>query len=49
MQFFFLKKLDKIVDNLSEKEHESLRGTLQRGELLGGSNGNVFKFSFIFY
>ena len=37
-----LKKLDKIVHNLSEKERESLKEMLQRGELLGGSKGNVY-------
>ena len=38
-----LKKLDKIIHNPSEKEHESLMETLQRGELLDGSKGNVYQ------
>ena len=36
-----LKKLDNIVHNLSEKEHEIFMEMLQREELLGGSKGNV--------
>ena len=43
MQFFFLKKLNKIVHSLSENESETLRETLLRGELLGGSKGKVYK------
>ena len=43
-----LKKLEKIVLNLSEKEHEILRETLQRGKLLGGSKGNVYQIFFLF-
>ena len=36
-----MNKLDKIVHNISEKEHERLREMLERGELLGGSKGNA--------
>ena len=43
-----LKNLDKIVHNLSIKENESLNETLQRGELLGGSKGNVYQVFFQF-
>lgn len=42
-----LKKLNKIVHNLSEKEHE-FREMLQREELLGGSKVNVYEFFFKF-
>ena len=48
MQSKNLKKLDKIVHNLSEKERESLREMFQRGELLGGSKGNAYKVFFHF-
>ena len=41
MQRIFLKKLDKIIHNLSDKECEKLREMLKRGKLLGGSKGNV--------
>ena len=46
MQRKKLKKLDKIVHNLSQKEHESFREILQRDELLGGSKGNVYEIFF---
>ena len=49
MQIMFLKKLDKIVQKLSEKEHERLRETLQRGELLVGSKGNAYQVFFLFF
>ena len=48
MQSKNLKKLDKIVHNLSEKENESLREMMQRGELLSGSKGNVYQVFFQF-
>ena len=35
-----LKKLNKIVCNLSEKQHESSKEMLQKEDLLGGSEGN---------
>jgi hypothetical protein len=38
-----LKKLNMIVNNLSEKECERLREMFQRGDLLGGSKGNVYQ------
>jgi hypothetical protein len=41
MQRKNLKKLNKIVHNISEKEHERFREMLQREELLDGSNDNV--------
>ena len=43
-----LKKLDKIVHNLSEKECERFMEMLQREELLGGSKGNVYQVFFQF-
>ena len=43
-----MKKVDKIVHNLSEKEHERFREMLQREELLGGSKGNVYQVFFQF-
>ena len=43
MQRKKLKKPDKIIHNLSEKEHENLREMLQRKELLAGSKGNVYQ------
>ena len=48
MQSKNLKKLDKIVHNLSEIKHEILREMLQRGELLCGSKGNVYQVFFHF-
>ena len=48
MQSKNLKKLDKIIHNLSEKERERFRKTLQRDELLGGSKGNVYDVFFRF-
>lgn len=41
MQGRHLKKFNKIVCNLCEKECKSLMEMLQRGELLSGSKGNV--------
>ena len=41
MQRKKLKKLNKIVHNLSEKECERVKEMFQREELLGRSKGNV--------
>ena len=41
-----LKKLDKIVHNIGEKENESLREMFKRRELLSGSKGNVYQVFF---
>ena len=43
MEIKKLKKLNKIVHNISEKECEILRGMLLRRELLGGSKGNIYQ------
>lgn len=43
-----MKKFDKIVHNLSEKECDSLRKMFQRQEILGGSKGNVYQVFFQF-
>ena len=39
MQRKKLKRLDKIVQNLNEKEHERFREVLQKEDPLGGSKG----------
>ena len=49
MQSKNLKKLDKVIHNISEKESERLRETFQtRKLLLGGSKGNVYQVFFHF-
>ena len=49
MQRKNLKKLDKIVRNLNEKEYKSFTKMLQKDDLLGGSEGNdVHDFFFHF-
>ena len=40
MQSKNFKRLDNIVRNLTEKEHESFREMLQKDYLLGGPKGN---------
>ena len=48
MQSKNLKKLDKIVHNLSEKECERFREMFQRNKLLDGSKGNAYDVFFQF-
>ena len=48
MQRKNLTKLDKVVHNLSEKEHENSMEMLKREKLLYGSKGNVHKVLFQF-
>ena len=48
MQRKNLKKLDKIIHNLSEKECDNFREMLQREELLSGSKSNVYEVFFQF-